>query len=256
MASDNGDRKTGTKILGLVEELNRCDEAGVTELADRLGIAKSTAYYHLETLRERGFVVKSDGEYRLSLRFLRIGEQRRNHIPLYEAAREQIDHLAQETDELAILMVEEQGLGVYLYKATGANAIDIDAPIGRFARLHNRALGKAIMAHMDENRVREIIDEHGLPPTTDQTIGSADELFDEFERIRQEGVAYNFEEAMEGLHGLAVPVLDEDDSVLGAISIAGPSKRLEGEKMSEEFPALLSQARNIVELNVNHSTVR
>lgn len=249
MAPEN---KTGTKLLGLVDELDDAGEAGVTELANRLDIAKSTAHYHLETLCEQGFVVKDDGTYRLSLRFLEVGDRRRRNIPLYEAAKEQVDDIAAETGELAILMVPEQGLGVYLHKAAGSDAIDIDAPIGRFATLHNRALGKAILAYMDRSTVEEIIVRHGLPATTDETITSPESLFDSLEQIREAGIAYNTEESIEGLHGVAVPILDDDGSVLGAISIAGPSKRLEGGKFRETYPTLLSRVRNVVELNVQH----
>lgn len=256
MANEGADRKTGTKLLRLIEELDETDGAGVTELADRLSIAKSTCHYHLDTLCSMGYVVRSGQEYQLGLRFLEIGEHVRRRIPLYEAAKGQIDELAAETGELAILMVEERGLGIYLHKAAGADAIDIDAPIGRYARLHNRALGKAILAYRDRSWVEGIIDRHGLPATTDQTITSPEELFDSLEQIREAGIAYNYQEAIEGLHGVAVPILDENDVVLGAISIAGPSKRLEGNRMNEEFPTLLSQARNVIELEVQNPKIR
>lgn len=253
MAIDDPDNRTGTKLLGLVGELDESGRTGVTELADKLDIAKSTCHYHLETLCDTGFLVKEGQQYRLSLRFLEIGERVRRRIPLYEAAKDQIDEIAAETGELVILMVEEQGLGIYLHKAAGEYAIDIDAPLGRFATLHNRALGKAILAYLDRTRVEEIVDQHGLPRTTDQTITNRETLFDALEQVREEGIAYNYEEAIEGLHGIAVPILDENEAVIGAISIAGPSKRLEGKKLNETYPRLLARARNIIELNVQHS---
>jgi DNA-binding IclR family transcriptional regulator len=243
-------------LVGIVGELAETEALGVTELADRLDVAKSTAHHHLHTLVDEGYVVKDGGKYRLSLRFLRIGRLTQVRVPIYDAATEEINKLAEESNELAILMVEEQGLGVYLHKAAGVNAIDIDAPIGRFATLHNRALGKAILAHSDRHRVEEILDEHGLQRTTDRTITDRDELFEELERIRSTGVAINREESIEGLHGIAVPLLDGDGTILGAISIAGPSKRLVEDKLTEEYADLLSRARNVIELRIQHQEFR
>lgn len=252
MGADHAEQKAGKKILGIVDALREEQALGVTELADCLDVAKSTAHYHLDTLRKEGYVVKDGPKYRLSLRFLRIGELTQNRVAIYEPATEEIEKLAAKTDELAILAVEEQGMGVYLNKVAGENAIDIDAPIGRFAHLHNRAYGKAILAHLDESRVEEIVDEHGLPQTSARTITDPDELFDELEEIRERGYAINNEESIEGINGIAVPILDNDGSVLGGISLAGPSKRLEVERMAGKYADLLSKARNVIELTVQH----
>lgn len=252
MVANQPGQKTGQKILRIIDELEEHETRGVTQLADQLDIAKSTAHYHLDTLSEEGYVVKDDSKYRLSLRFLRIGEFVRSKVPIYETAKEEMDKLGDQTDELAILAVEERGLGVYLYKAAGENAVDIDAPIGRIAHLHNRAYGKAILAYLNESRVEAIVDEYGLPQTSDQTITDREELFDELEKIRSQGFATNFQESLKGIHGVAVPILDTDGSVLGGISLAGPSERLKVEKMTGEYANLLSRARNIIELNVQY----
>lgn len=252
MSPDHTEKKAGNKIMGIINTLHKEQALGVTELAERLDVAKSTAHYHLNTLYEGGYVVKDGSKYRLSLRFLRIGEHIRSRVPIYESATNEVEKLAAETDELAILAVEEQGMGVYLHKAAGESAIDIDAPIGRFAHLHNRAYGKAILAHLDKSRVKEILDEHDLPRTSAQTITDRDELFGELAEIRDQGYAINQEESIEGIHGIAVPIFDKDGTVLGGISLAGPSKRMELEKMTGEYAKLLSRARNVVELNVQH----
>lgn len=256
MGADRADQKTGQKIVGIIEALHGEEELGVTELAGRLNIAKSTAHYHLNTLYEEGYVVKDGSKYRLSLRFLQIGELTRSRVPIYDTATKEVEMLADRSQELVILAVEEQGLGVYLHKASGEHAVDIDAPIGRFAYLHNRAYGKAILAYLDESRVEAILDEHGLTQTSAQTITDRGELFKELEEIRSRGFAINREESIEGIHGVAAPLLDNDDSVLGAISIAGPSKRLQGEKLTDECVDLLSRARNVIELNVQHREFR
>lgn len=252
MGTDNTKPKAGRKIFGIIRELKDEEMLGVTELASRLGMAKSTTHYHLKLLQEEGYVVKSDSKYRLSLRFLRLGEITRDRVPIYESGVQQVNKLANQTSELAILAVEEQGMGVYLYKSGGEAAVDIDAPIGRFAYLHNRAYGKAILAHLPESRVTEILDKHGLPRTSPHTITDRTALFEELSEIQSQGFATNLEESIEGIHGIAVPVLDNDGSVLGGMSLAGPSKRLNPEKMTGAYAEQLLEARNVVELNVQH----
>lgn len=240
-------RRAGEKMLSLIEALGERESAGVTELADQFGLPKSTVHYHLDLLHEKGFVIKEDGEYRLSLRFLEFGEHTRNRVRLYDIAKSQVEWLAEQSGELAILMVEERGFGVYIDKAKGANAIDIDAPIGRHAYLHNRALGKAILAYKPEDEVRSIIDQHGLPQTSENTITDDEELFEELAEVRQEGISYNDQESIDGFRGIGVPILDEDE-VLGAISIAGPTARMKEDRFNDELPEMLQRARNVVEL--------
>ncbi|MBV0925158.1 IclR family transcriptional regulator [Halomicroarcula limicola] len=249
---DKSNRTTG-KLLEIISALDDRGPQGVTELAASLDLPKSTVHYHLQVLDETGYVVQENQRYRLGLRFLEIGENTRRRIQLYEAAKPEVNELAAATGELAILMVEERGLGVYLYKQGGERAMDVDAPIGRHAYLHDRAIGKAILAHLPEERVEEIIGEHGLTQTTTETISTREELFDSLERVRSEGVAYNLGEAVEGLHAVAVPILTEDGEVLGGISIAGPAMRLEGERITEELPKQLFQAKNVIELRIQKS---
>lgn len=251
MTTDPGNRGTCEKLLGIVDALDDLDHAGVTELAEHRSLPKSTTHYHLNILQENGFVVKDGEQYRLGLRFLEIGEQARRRVPLYEVAKPEVERLAAETAELALLMVEEQGLGVYLDKAKGPNAIDIDAPIGRHAHLHNRAMGKAILSRLSRERVQSIVDRHGLPSTAPNTITSERALFDELEAIRDRGVSYNDQESVEGLQGISVPILDGDE-VLGAISVAGPTARISDDGSKAEIIDLLNKSKNVIELTLQN----
>lgn len=246
--------RTTEKLLSVISALHKLGPQGVTELATYLDIPKSTVHYHLQALKDGGYVVQDDQKYRIGLRFLEMGGQARRRIPLFEATTGEINDLADATGDLAILMVEEQGLGTILYKQAGDEAIDMDASIGRRARLHDRALGKAILAHLPEERVEAIIQEYGLRQTTEKTIDNRGDLFDSLEQIRGEGVSYNRGEAVEGLRGVAVPILTDTGEVLGAISVAGPAARLNGDRFTEELPERLFQARNVIELKIQKNS--
>lgn len=244
-------RGAGEKLLSVIRALGDRDSAGVTELAEELSLPKSTVHYHLDLLHQQGLVIKDGTQYRLSLRFLTLGEHVRNQVRVYDVARAQVEWLAEESGELALLMVEEGGMGVYLDKAKGENAIDVDASIGRHAYLHNRALGKAILAFMSGAEVESILDEHGLPETSENTITDRDELTEELATIREREVAFNDQESIDGFRGVGVPILD-GNSVLGAISVAGPTARMKGDRFHDDLPELLERARNVVELTVQN----
>ncbi|WP_152043220.1 IclR family transcriptional regulator [Salinigranum salinum] len=242
------------KTIQIVEALQVMDGAGVTELAARLDLSKGTVHNYLSTLREHDYVVKEGNTYYVGLGFFEIGEYARKRIRIYHVAKSEVDKLAEETGELANLLVEEHGRGVYLYRARGEHAVTIDTHTGKRRTLHNTALGKAILAHTDDERVEEILDEHGLPRETEHTITNREDLYDELDVIRERGYAYCNEERVKGLQCVAVPLMSgSSDRVLGAISVAGPTTRMKGERVEEEIPNRLLQAANVMEINVNYS---
>jgi len=101
MADDTPDRgriRTGETVLSVVEALATEGGAGVTTVADRLGIAKSTAHAHLQTLLDQRFVVKRDGQYHVGLRFLELGQSARAPWDAYGFIEEKVEELAEEPD--------------------------------------------------------------------------------------------------------------------------------------------------------------
>lgn len=244
--------QTTEKTLMLVDELKTQGSCGVTELAESLGMGKSMVHNHLMTLREHGYVRKVDDEYELGLKFLEVGGYIRKSMELYEVAEPEVKSLADETGELANLLVEEQGSGVYLMRAKGAEAVDLDTYAGLRTYLHTTALGKAILAHLPEERVDEIIERRGLERKTPRSIGTREELFDALAEIRERGYATDDGERLEGLRCIAAPVKTSSDEVLGAISVSAPASRVSDEDLHGRLPKRVLNAANVIELNINY----
>jgi DNA-binding IclR family transcriptional regulator len=154
---------------------------------------------------------------------------------------------------MANLLIEEDGMGIYLYRANGDQSVPTDSYIGQRVHLHNTALGKSILANLPQERVDEIIDERGLPATTENTITDRDELLQELDQVREEGVAYDDEARLRGLRCVAVPILNNNDDVEGAISLSGPTSRFQGEMYHSEVPQMLKNAANVIELNITYT---
>lgn len=101
--------------------------------------------------------------------------------------------------------------------------------------------------------MHDILDTHGMPQSTRHTITDREVLFEKLEEIRERGIAYCGQERVEGLQCVATPILSTDDRVLGAISVAGPTTRIEGERFRTEIPELVMQAANVIEINVTYA---
>lgn len=249
--------KTVERSARILDVLEALDGAGVTEVASHLDISKSTTYQYLVTLRQQHLVVKEDNQYKLSLQFLLSGEYVRNRNLLYKYGKEEVEALAESTGEYANLFTEQHGMGINLYKVRGSDAVGSGYQTEKLQRpdhLHCTATGKAILAHLPEERVDEIIDQHGLPFQTVNTITDRAELKDELDVVRDQGFAYNDEEEVEGLRAVGAAVIDRDKNVLGSLSVAGPTSRLKGEQFEDELPEKVLSAANLIEVNVNMDT--
>ena len=242
---------TASRVLDVVREH---DEIGASDLAADLEISKSTAYIHLRTLEENGFLVQQGDEYRLAFKFTVLGEYVRNRSPLYRYGKPEVDELAAETSQYTHIVTEENGFGINLYQVKGDTSIEGEYQRDKPQRrdyLHYTASGKAILAYLPRERVQEILDERGLPARTERTITDTESLFAELERVRERGYAYNDAEEIEGFRAVGAPVRGTDGEVLGSLSVSGPTSVMQGDRFKEELPQRVTQSANVIEVNIN-----
>ena len=249
--------ETVTRACRVIEALEELDGAGVTELADYLGLSKSSTHSYLATLREQQFVVKSGDTYELGLEFLYLGTAVRHNHTLYRHGSGEIEKLADETGEYVHLMAEQHGLERNVYKVAGENAVGAEYHAVKQQRadyLHVSSTGKAVLAQLERDRLERILDRYGLVERTEHTITDRETLYDELQRIRERGYAVNDEEEIRGIRAVGAPIVDSDGTVLGALSVSGPTSRFDGEFFYEELPELVIGSANVVEANVNMSS--
>lgn len=246
--------KTAQTALAIVEYLKQSDGATTTSVADHLDMARSTAHRHLQTLHEEGWVTRSDpdGTYQVSLNVFHVGASVREEHPVYQYSKERVEELADRTGEKAWCIVEEGGRGIHLYGASNS-PVTTYARVGTRTHLHQHAAGKSILAFRPREEVRAILDEHGLPAITDETLTTADSLFEELDEIESRGFAVNREESFHGLHAVGVPVCDDSGYALGALSISGPAHRLKGDVLVAELPEILLEVANEIEINMSYA---
>lgn len=243
------------RALGVLDVLRKINGGTFTEIAEHVDLPKSTLHNHLVTLERNHYIVKKDDKYNLGLRFLNFGEFVKRQRPGFEEAKPVVDELAESTGERVQFVAEEHGHSVYVHIAEGDRAVKSRTAVGQRggAQLHATAAGKAILAFLSEERREAVLDYWGLSEITANTIQDRERLLAELEEIRERRYAINREEHIEGLYAVGVPVIGPDETVIGAISVSGPTHRMQGERLNSELPEILLGASNELELNINFS---
>lgn len=244
---------TVDRTFQIVEIVRELDGAGVSEIAERVDIGKSAVHNHLTTLANREYVVKEGDQYQIGLAFLGLGAYARKRNDIYRVARPEVETLADETGELVNLLVEKNGLGIYLYQAQGEDGVELDTYEGKEVRLHGTALGKAILGYRSREDVDAVIDEHGMPRLTEQTTTDRETFHEELAEVREQGYAVDDEERLTGLRCIAAPITDAEDRSIAAISISCPVHRVSDDRFFTDLRDAVLGAANVVELEHNYS---
>lgn len=244
--------KSDETLIRIIEAIYDLDGAPLQVLADEASVSKSTVHRHLTTLRDHGYVRKHDEEYELSFKFLELGGYVRARSRFSKQIKTTLREIAEQTNEFVGFVVEEHGLGIYIYTEWGQKGVQHETVVGKRIHLSTSAAGKSILARLPDERVSEILQAHGLPAETDHTITSSEDLFTELETIRERGYAYARDEFVEGLWAVGVPVNDPDEHVIGGIVVAGPTHRMQGDRFERELPELLKSSIRELELNMEY----
>ncbi|MCU4743289.1 IclR family transcriptional regulator [Natronoglomus mannanivorans] len=238
------------RTLDILDTLRDTGGARVTEISKNVDLTKGTVHSHLATLEENGYVVHDGTEYKLGLRFVDLSHYAKNRIGIYDLVIEEVDALAADSGEMGLFTVEENDEGVCLYSAEGEASIQTEVYVGYRNELYHTAVGKAMLAFMPVERRDRIIEETEFEAITSNTITDETKLREELEEIREEGIAYNHGETIHGLVGAGAPIRDQDGTVYGAISVIGPARRMDDDRLENEIPEMIHRAANVIEINL------
>lgn len=243
--------KTAVRVFNVIEVVQTLEQASFTEIAAQVEMAESTLHDYLSTLVHIGYLTKADGQYNLSLRFFDHGISARDSFSIYSKSQSTLKRLADESGAAVWLIVEQNGKAVYLAQELGEESIETHERLGKHEYMHYLASGKAMLAFATEEHLEEIVDKHGLPQKTPESISTIEDLRDELTEIREQGYAMNHNESAKGLSAVAAPVI-VDDEVVGAIAIAVPATRMENDTRREELIDLVRRGSNQIELELTY----
>jgi len=237
------------KVFGILQALGEEHEIGVTELSQRVMMSKSTVYRFLQTMKSLGYV-RQEGEndkYALTLKLFDLGAKALQHVDLIRIADVQMRMLSKETKETIHLGTMEDDSIVYLHKIDSMYNLRMYSRVGRRNPLYSTAIGKVLLAWLDEAEVREIMAPVVYERKTANTHMSADELLAELVTVREKGYSEDNEEQEEGLRCVGVPVYDRFGHVIAGLSISFPTIRFNEDELAHYVHLLHVAAANISE---------
>jgi DNA-binding IclR family transcriptional regulator len=246
-AGRDGGLQSVDRAISVLEILARRGEAGVSEVAAEIAVHKSTAFRLLGALEGRGLVeqVAERGKYRLGFGLIPLAGAVSDRLDLTRQGREVCRRLAAEMAETINIAILQEHYAVNVEQAMGPSRVATHNWIGRLTPLHCTASGKVLITHLDPARRTKLLTTSGMPKLTPRTITTAGRLDDELDRVREVGYAAAVEEYELGLNAVAAPVRDGSGAVIAAVSVSGPSYRLDAARMAGVIEPLLAGAGEI-----------
>lgn len=220
----------------------------MTQIADQIGINKSTVHRLLATLEGKRFVERDPvtGMYRLGIRSLQMAYLTLEYNDLRRLAAPFMQKLCQEHRENVNLAVLDGADVIYIDIVESPQRVKLAAAIGQRLPAFCTASGKAILAYMPEDKILRIL-ELGMPRYTNNTILSPDAYLENMQKSHERGFAISDQEYEDGINAVAAPIFISGDQPVGSISIAGPSFRFSRERMMEIGGMIVSTAQEITQ---------
>lgn len=236
------------RAANLLEILFSFDQPiSLAELSDRADLHPSTAHRILATLDKKLFVYQDPNSKLYSLgpkllfpapHFQFINYIRNQAIPI-------LQEVTEELGETASFSTRNGNQGMLIAQVASGRLIEVTLQPGIKAPLHCTAIGKVILAYLDQAEVSEILNETGLPANTPNTITEADQLTLDLEEVRQAGYAVDNEEWVQGIRCVAAPVFFSTENVLGALSVSAPASRFVVEQDSQYASTVMKYANKL-----------
>jgi IclR family acetate operon transcriptional repressor len=235
------------KALDLLETLASGPDRGLSELSERTGVSKGSAFRVLSTLEGRGYVSKN-GEtrkYGAGPKLLALSHAVVARLDLVRSARSILRRLQEEFDETVNLGVLSGGQVLYLDMLESHQGLRMAAHVGARDALHSTGLGKAILAALPAAEARQLFRSYRRVPATSRTLVSLDDLEVDLARVRQRGYSLDDEENEVGARCVGAAVLDATGRPVAAISVSGPASRMNAEVLERIGTAVRDAAHEI-----------
>ena len=218
-------------------------ELGISSLAKRLKLAKSTVHRLAVSLAAEGFLEQNveNGRYRLGLALFALGALVRQRMDVSNQARPLLGQLRDSTQEAVHLAILAQTDIMYLYNLESAQAIGIRSYIGARKPAFCTSEGRVLLAHAASAQV-DLVLKNGLIARTAKTDTDAQALLALLDEVRRNGYATDDEESEEGMRGLAAPIRDISGNVIAAVGLAGPIQRITKKDLRAFVPQVVATA--------------
>ena len=211
----------------------------VSEISQRLGLARSSTHGLVRTLHARGYLMQNGGRrFHLGARLIQLGLNVVDRLELRAAARDPLERLVAATHDTALLVVPDRGDLLYVDKVlSDARDVRTDPRVSSRRPLQCSSLGKALLAALDDRAVEEIIESIGLEGATEYSITGRDALMQDLAQTRARGYSVDAQEALLGVWCVGAPVRDHTGRSIAAISLSTIKEFFDAERTGPQVAA-------------------
>ncbi|MDB6177384.1 IclR family transcriptional regulator [Paracoccus sp. Z330] len=239
--------KSLDRAMEVFEYLSQSQGKTLTGLAGDMGQSPATVYRILVTLEGRGLVEfdHQDQVWHIGPRAFVIGSRFLRRTSLVERARPVLRKLMEVTGETANLGVEKEGAVLFLSQVETHASIRAFFPPGTLSSMHASGIGKALLAHMDQDRLQRVLAAMPLREYTARSITSRSGLMQDLDKIRAAGFSVDDEEKNTGMRCIAAPVFDVNREAVAGISVSGPTSRIHADEIARLSRHVIAAARQL-----------
>ncbi len=217
------------------------------EISRKLQMPKSSASYILRTLETQGYLNRDEGsgKYRVGLKILSLSRGALSGIDVREVALPIMRHLVEQTNLTCHLAILDGPEAVYIEKVEPTGFIRMDTWVGRRMRVHATSVGKALVAHIPQERLERIIGERPMEKRTPKTITTFPKLLKDLEKVRAQGYAVDDEENNMGARCVGAPVFNQSGTIEASIGLSGTINQVNAQTMPRILEHLKDAARHV-----------
>src|SRR5579871_440593 len=211
----------GLRVLQLLGQAGRGMSA--SEIAKQSGLPVSTVHRFLVNLEAGGFLAKDDqNNYHLGVACVSLGQAAREQLDIRKISLAHLEQLNHSTRETVHLTVRHKLTAVYIEKLDSPEPLRIHSRIGASVPLYCTAVGKVMLAYLDDAEREKLVDQIEIRRFTENTVGSIQELDAQLSRVQKDGYACDMEEHEAHIRCVAAPIWDHTGAVNASLSVTGP----------------------------------
>ncbi|MCI5078674.1 IclR family transcriptional regulator [Oricola sp.] len=212
----------------------------IADVATATGLDRATARRCLLTLHGLGYADYDGKFFTLTPRVLRLGMGALAALPLPQIVQPWLDQLSEQIGQSVSVSILDETEIVYVARAAQRRVMSIGLMPGSRLPAHCTSMGRVLLAAMDEDAARDVIDASDLTPRTPHSLSDPADIMAAIAKTRAQGYAVNDQEVELGLRSLAVPVFDAHGKVVAALNTGMSAVHGEPDSIVHTYlPALL-----------------
>jgi DNA-binding IclR family transcriptional regulator len=222
------------------------DELGISELAKRLGVAKSTVHRLAGALLNEGLLHQdpASGRYRLGVGLFSLGLMVRSRLDVTNESKYELNELREVTKENVRLAVLERDSVVFLHDFEAPQTLRLRSATGQLRPAFCTAEGICLISGLRRNELEEFL-KYPRIARTNRTIVDQEEFVARISSAKRRGYAFEDEECDEGTRSIAAPIYNAEGQIVAAVGVAGPRARIRKSQVTKIAPLVKETASQI-----------